>query len=125
MLATFAAGMYVQKTEVFPHGVISSATKTATTLFERASAPPLLLKPWKNFVNVEPDSVAAHRFEFFDSDELADPILVAGERGRFAEYCPDYAGCLAVEYASAGKVVRAYPWRPDEIEKTNIVADFP
>ena len=125
MLATFAAGIYVQTTEVFPHGVISSATKTATTLFERATAPPLLLSRWKNFVNVAPVSVAAHRFELFDSDELIDPILVAGERGRFAEYCPDSPGCLAVEYAGAGKVVHAYPWRPDEIEKTNIVADFP
>ena len=76
-------------------------------------------------MDVVPDCVEAHRFEFVAADALTDPILVLGGFGQFAEYCPGQAGCLAVEYAGNGTVLHAYPYRPEEIEKTASSSPFP
>ena len=64
--------------------------------------------------------MAAARLEFPVGGGLADPVLFQGGKGLFRDLCPD-AGCLAVVYAGAGDVVRAYPWRGDEIEAASIV----
>ena len=123
VLAAFAAGMYVHSSKTFPYNIVYSAYKTAETLIQfhgRRSAP----GP-SRFVNISPESVEARRFEFLAADALADPILVPGGWGQFAETCPGQAGCLAVKYAGKGQVIHAYPFRPEEIESIPPLAAFP
>ena len=64
--------------------------------------------------------VAAARLEFPGGGGLADPVLFQGGNGLFRDLCPD-AGCLAVVHAGAGDIVRAYPWRVEEMEAASIV----
>ena len=127
ILAAFAYGWTVGTFKMFPHAILSDAYKTAKTYIEFSEEEirkiPALSRG--EFVNVVPDRVEAHRFEFVAAAALTDPILVPGGFGRFAEYCPGHAGCLAVEYADNGAVVHAYPYRPEEIEKTPPSVDFP
>ena len=127
ILAAFAVGWRVRTFEIFPHAILFNAYKTAKTHIEFSEEEirkiPALSRG--EFVNVVPDRVEAHRFEFVAAAALTDPILVPGGFGRFAEYCPGHAGCLAVEYADNGAVVHAYPYRPEEIEKTPPLLAFP
>ena len=132
MLAAFAGGLYVARHKVFPHALLSAAYKTFVAAVEvnlNLRAPSLpIWRSWE-FVDVPPLQAAARRFEFIGNDRLTDPILVPGGRGYFREYCPDHAGCLAVEYAGRGEVRHAWPYRPDELEKwmekEESTADFP
>ena len=130
MLAAFTGGLYVARYKVFPYALLSSARKTfAATVEVNLHAPHPPLHDPRSFVDVPPDQAAARRFEFIGSDHLTDPIVVPGWRGLFREYCPDHAGCLAVEYAGRGEVRHAWPYRPDELEKwlekEEFAADFP
>lgn len=124
ILAAFAVGWRVGTFEIFPHAILFKAYKTARTQIKLFKDINPALKHAR-FVNVVPDPLKVHRFEFVAADALADPILVTGGLGHFAEYCPDHAGCLAVEYAGNGEVIHAYPYRPEEIEKTAPLVDFP
>ena len=124
ILATFAFGWRVGTFEKFPHTTLLRAYKTAKTQIELLTREKYVFRH-SRFVNIAPDSVKAHRFEFVAAATLADPILVPGGFGQFAEYCPGYAGCLAVEYAGNGTVVHTYPYRPGEIEKKPPLVAFP
>ena len=128
MLAAFAGGVYVERQTVFPYYLLSAAYKTGKTLEARIDdkvAPSIPLSHEATFVNIISDSVEARRFEFIGVATLADPILVSGGPERFAEYCPDARGCLAVEYDGRGEVRHAYPYRPDEFENEPISVSFP
>lgn len=124
ILAAFAVGWRVGALEIFPHVILSNAYKTAETYIEFFEEEIPALRG-REFVNVAPGRVETHRFEFVAASTLTDPIRVPGGLGRFTEYCPGHAGCLAVEYADNGAVVHAYPYRPEEIEKTPPLVDFP
>lgn len=124
ILATFAVGWRVGTFEIFPHAILFNAYKTAKTQIKLITEENYVFRR-SRFVNIAPNSVKAHRFEFFAAAALADPVLIAGGFGQFAEYCPGHAGCLAVEYAGNGTVIHAYPYRPGEIEKTTPLAAFP
>ena len=120
LLAAFALGMFVERTEAWPYGVVADAVKTARTL--RASSlddPPT---EGAVFVDTPPAEAAAERVRFAAADRLADPVLVQGGPGLFADLCPETGGCLAVEYA--GAAVRAWPWRLDEFPSA-LIAEFP
>ena len=127
ILAAFAYGWTVRTFKMFPYAILSDAYKTAKTIIEFSEEEIRKIPALRSgeFVNVVPDRVEAHRFEFVAAAALTDPILVPGGFGRFAEYCPGHAGCLAVEYADNGAVVHAWPYRPEEIEKTPPLVDFP
>lgn len=124
ILAAFAIGWKVRTFKIFPHAILFDAYKTAKTQIEWLKDKNLIWKEHQ-FVSVDPDRVQTHRFEFVAANILTDPILVPGGFGQFAEYCPGYAGCLAVEYAGNGAVLHAYPYRPEEIEKTASLVAFP
>ena len=69
----------------------------------------------------------AVRVKFIAGDELDNPVLVKGEFGTFLDHCPPPHGCLAVEYSRSGAVRHVWPFRPEDIEGANIVAesDYP
>ena len=68
ILATFAFGWRVGTFEKFPHAILFKAYKTAKTQIQ------LLTNTYSRsiFVNIAPDSVKAHRFEFVAVAALAD-----------------------------------------------------
>ena len=122
LLTAFALGMVVERTEAWPYGVVADAIKTARTLREASLGDPL--PEGVAFVDTPPSEAAAARVRFAAADRLADPVLVQGGRGLFADLCPDAGGCLAVEYAGEGEVVHAWPYRLDEFPSAAI-AELP
>ena len=124
LLATFTVGWSVATFGIFPHSILFNAYKTAETQIDFLTGERHELRRVR-FVNIAPDRAETHRFEFVAAATFADPILVPGGLGRFAEHCPGHAGCLAVVYAGNGRVIHAYPYRPDEIEKTTPLVAFP
>lgn len=124
ILLAFAIGWRAGAFEICPHAILSNAYKTAKTQIDWLTGKDFVIRNIR-FVDVVPDRVEVHRFEFVAADALTDPIRVLGGLGQFAEYCPGHAGCLAVEYAGKGVVQHAYPYRPEEIEKTSPLVDLP
>ncbi len=126
-LTAFIAGMVVQQQEIFPSNVLSAVQKTTSNLIESPEEKSLKgpLPIWSKFVDIPPESVASHRIRFISGGKLIDPVLFPGGKEHFAEYCPGYTGCLAVEYAGQGKVVHAYPYRLNELADTNPIVYFP
>ena len=66
-------------------------------------------------VEVAASDAAAWRVQLL-APALAGPVLVAGGRQRFPGRCPGFVGCLAVEYDRHGRIVHAYPFRPEAYE---------
>ena len=124
ILLAFAIGWGAGAFEIYPHAVLSNAYKTAKTQIEWLTGKESVIRKFR-FVDVAPDRVEAHRFEFVATGALTDPILVMGGWGQFAEYCPGHVGCLAIKYGGGGNVRHAYPYRIEEIEKTPPLGDFP
>ena len=150
-LATFCAGMYVGWSRVFPFDFISAAHKTLTVNLQSigfgtgtnadrramSASPECIpvpsetrgligirtLKPKCAAAHIAAADAAASRIEFVAGSELIDPLLVKGEVGTFLDHCPGPWGCLAVEYSRSGSVTRAWPFRPEDIMRANIVAE--
>ena len=150
-LAAFCAGMYVGWSRAFPFDFIIAAHKTLTVNLQSigfgtgtnadssamGASPECIPVPsetrgWIGLRTLKPKCAAAHiaaadaaasRIEFVAGSELIDPVLVKGEVGTFLDHCPGPWGCLAVEYSRSGSVTRAWPFRPEDIMKANIVAE--
>ncbi len=156
ILAAFFTGMYVQYSKIYPFPVVNSAYKTlvvhldlldlwnpAGVADQRVSVEecasvaensleemrrdfrmPRLMCPG---ARVPHTAAAAARVKSIAGDELDDPVLVKGEIGTFLDHCPGPWGCLAVESSRSGAVRRAYPFRPEDVMKANIVeeSDYP
>lgn len=154
VLAAFFTGIYVQHSKIYPFPLMNSAYKTLAvhldlwnpagvadrrvsmaecTLVAGKSLRKLLRRDFRIYMaraicptTRAPREVPA-RVEFITGDELDDPVLVKGEIGTFLDHCPGPWGCLAVEYSRSGAVRRAYPFRPEDVVKANIVeeSDYP
>lgn len=124
ILAAFALGWKVGTFKIFPHAILSDGYKSAKMQIALLTARELV-PGFVRFVDVVPDRVEMHRWEFVAADALVDPVLVTGGYGKFAEYCPGHVGCLAVEYEGDKNVLHAYPYRSEEIEKIDPIVAFP
>ncbi len=120
-IAAFGGGAYVGHYRVFPYQLIRDAalgvraivrdvTNTASDSKERRVS---------EFFTTE---VAVNRIE--DPGALTSGLLWPGGEGLFREYCPE-RGCLAVEFSQSGEVVHAYPYRLDELDDWDKIADLP
>lgn len=109
--------------KIYPHAILINTYKTAKTQIEWFTGKESVIGNIR-FVDIAPDRVEAYRFEFVAARTLTDPILVTGGLEQFAEYYPGHVGCLAIEYDGGGNVVQAYPYRPEEIEKTPPLVGF-
>ena len=123
ILAAFAIGWGAGAFKIYPHAILINTYKTAKTQIEWFTGKESVIGNIR-FVDIAPDRVEAYRFEFVAARTLTDPILVTGGLEQFAEYCPGHVGCLAIEYDGGGNVVQAYPYRPEEIEKTPPLVGF-
>ena len=154
-LAVFCVGVYVGLYKTFPYDLLRSAYRTLIvnldfgvfgtgTDADRVGRRHQLCPPFDRgslerlkvdfgvpelqcATRMASADAAASRVEFLAGDALADPVLVKGEVGTFLDHCPAPAGCLAVEYSRSGAVSQAWPFRPEEIARANIVSgsDYP
>ena len=122
MLAAFAAGMYVRSYEMFPSAFFKDAHKAWKQLRKYHFFEPSLSS--LQFVDIAPDRAEARRFEFIGAAGFSGPILAAGMAGAFADLCPDFAGCLAVEYGAGGELLHAWPYRPEEFDNKKPLVRF-
>ena len=153
-LAVFCVGVYVGLSKTFPYDLLRSAYRTLIVNldflafrgtdtddvvrrhqlcppFDRGSLERLKVDfgvpGLQCATRMASADAAASRVEFLAGDALADPVLVKGEVGTFLDHCPAPTGCLAVEYSRSGAVSQAWPYRPEEIVRANIVSgsDYP
>lgn len=90
MLTTSAIGWWVRAFKIFPHGILFDSCKTAETQVDFLMGERYELRRAR-FVNIAPDRAETYRFEFIAAAGLADPILVPGGFGKFADHCPGQA----------------------------------
>ena len=117
MLAAFGLGMFAGRTEAWPYRLVADAVKTGAALTDASLGE---LPGTRRLVATPPEQAAAARIRVHGEGALADRVLFVGGRGQFAEECPGYDGCLAVEYGSGGEVVHAIPYRLDELPRATI-----
>ena len=127
MLTAFGAGVVVHRDKVFPYDLLVGAKNTALRLYnvffrERLHRP--FVTRGLQFVDLAPESAEARRFEFIGAAGFSGPIQLSGVAGAFADHCPGFAGCLAVEYGPRGDLLHAWPYRPEEFDKEEPIVRF-
>ena len=122
-LATFGVGAFVGHFRVFPYEIMSEAVQGVRAIVRDVTDTPAGLDRLERRVSEFPASeVVAHRIR--NPEELTAGMLWPGGEGMFREYCPE-RGCLAVEFSPAGDVVRAYPYRLDELDDWGKIVELP
>ena len=112
----FTLGVGVAEFKLFPYRHIADGAKTLRVGFQDLLAPAYVGQFYAHEDGVAPGDAASRRFE-----RRAPPtpgvatMLVNGGYNEFLELCPDAAGCVAVEMDVDGEILRAWPYRPDEI----------
>lgn len=71
--------------------------------------------PLHRFVDTMATDAAAQRVRLL-APTLAGAVLMVGGRHRFRDHCPGFVGCVALEYDRHGRLVHAYPFRPEAYE---------
>ena len=120
-LASFAAGGLVSRYKVFPYSLAREALWGVRAIY-------------KDVTNTEYDTLLRQVSEYSTADAAANRIqdlggltsglLWPGGEGLFREICPE-RGCLAVEFSSSGEVVHAYPYRLDDLDEWEKLAELP
>ncbi len=120
-LASFAAGGLVSRYKVFPYSQAREALAGVRAIYRDVTNTTYdtLLRQVSEFST---DEAAANRIQ--DPGSLTSGLLWPGGEGLFREMCPE-RGCLAVEFSSSGEVVHAYPYRLDELNEWEKLAELP
>src|SRR5262249_23620816 len=61
-----------------------------------------------------PGELPKHRIVVREPVDDGSAFLLTGGEGQFLEHCPEH-GCAAVILSRDGKLIHAYPHRPDEL----------
>ena len=119
-LASFAAGGVVSRYKVFPYSLLSEAVAGVRAIYGDVTNTTYdsLARRVSEFSAVE---AAANRIQ--DPAGLTSGLLWPGGEGLFREICPE-RGCLAVEFSSSGEVVHAYPYRLDDLNEWEKLAEL-
>lgn len=122
-LVVFVYGIQIARTQAFPYGLMRSVWWTVGVMVDaHSSGGPHLYASRR--LDLPAGEVEARRIVLRNPSGLIDRVIFPGGAGRFAELCPGHPGCIAVEYVGQGRVARAYPYRPSEIEEAAVV-DLP
>jgi len=137
-------GMAVVAYEIFPFRVVRDAVLTSQTLVKAVTRPPYA-GDFEGFVTTAAGEAAAARFRAAEAQaksRAAAPaptriataplaggaaeddqgFLAFGGPNQYLDLCPA-PGCLAVTFDRSGAVVRAVPYRPDDIFAADIAED--
>ena len=119
-------GIAIERYGIFPRAILDAAGKTARTTVENLQKPDTGRFLTFSDTPLPLDDFAAKRLAIVEGEALSEPMLVYGGRHQFRELCPEH-GCLAVAIAPFGKVVHAWPFRPNAIHAANIASedDYP
>jgi len=120
---TFAAGLLFAQNEWFPATTVAEAQKTLTAVMLQLFRP-FAAEQFKDFSGGAIKDIQKNRIVVRAPAPPAaadEHFLISGGLHQYLEYCPD-AGCIAVEFSRAGDLVRAYPYRPEQLEANRIVS---
>lgn len=112
----FANGFLVRETKLFPYSYINDGLKTLTAIRDQILRP-FAPYQFEGFTKASIGEIG-HRIIVREPAPSADPtehFLLSGGSYQYLDYCPT-VGCLAVEFTRSGRLLHAYPFRPDEFE---------
>ena len=119
---SFLLGMYSGYYKVFPFSTFHAARVAAAALLrEVASTGVSSREGFIGFVDMSTRQVARDRIRILANAAATEDFIVTGGPDQFREYCPAY-GCVAVRFHRDGSVVRAWPFRPEELKSNTIVS---
>ncbi len=119
----FLVGFYLTEKKWFPYGLLNDARKTEQTIRLQLFAP-FAPEQFIGFSGLSATDAARSRIRILALARDAAPdenFLVMGGLDQYLDYCPRF-GCIAVERTRTGKVVHAYPYRPDELDAHQTVS---
>jgi hypothetical protein len=116
----FVYGTLVAKYKLFPYGIVRAGSIALITIYEQSTRDAADSRRFETFGH---PVGTGDRWGTLSVDAGRENFLVAGGAWAFRDYCPDH-GCLAVEFDRTGKMVRAYPFRPDQLNR-KLIADLP
>ncbi len=122
-IIAFILGFFVTEKEWFPFSILHNARKTEQTI-RLQLFPPFAPEQFLGFSDLRPADAAENRIRVLAPAPAApadEHFLVTGGFDQYLDYCPRY-GCVAVEYTRMGKLVHAYPYRPDLLEAHQTVS---
>ena len=119
----FLLGFYFTEKHWFPYRILHNAVKTTNALYAQLF-PPFGPEQFVGFADIAPAAAARDRIEVREpvaSAPVSEHFLMTGGLNQYLDYCPRY-GCVAVEFTRAGKLVHAWPYRPDLLSSREIVS---
>lgn len=116
-----AYGIAIERFDIFPAPVISSAAKTFRVLLDQDTK--IDDGSFTSFSEVSLEDLASSRARFLVGDSFSQPMLITGGKYQYLEHCPEN-GCLAVILSPGGEVLHAYPFRPEAIFAANSTEDY-
>lgn len=116
----FGIGVMVGEYQLPPYRTVANGAKTIYYSIKALTAPPY----YGQFQGVEPgiapaDAAAARFTPVADPAAYPGHILINGGLNEYLDLCPG-DGCVGVEIDRTGKVVHAYPYRPDAIHAADM-----
>jgi hypothetical protein len=75
------------------------------------------------WTDISPDDIQKSRIVAHEPVEDESALMLTGGEAQFLEYCPEN-GCAAVILGRDGKLIHAYPFRPEELSSRRTV-DLP
>ena len=110
--AAFAYGTMVAQYKLFPYSIIRAGSIALITVYEQSLSE---AADSRRFEMTEGAIRPEDRWHTESPDAGHENFLVAGGPWAFREYCPEH-GCLAVEFNRSGAMIRAYPFRPEQLD---------
>lgn len=124
-IIAFILGFYLTEKQWFPYSILHDARKTEQSI-RLQLFPPFAPEQFIGFSDLRPADAPKNRIRIVSPAPAApadEHFLMAGGFDQYLDYCPRY-GCIAVEYTRTGKLLHAYPYRPDLLEAHQTVS-FP
>ena len=115
-------GVYAGYRQIFPYSLLRAATLTGRQMYMDLGGAQLTNDI--GFIRFEDGipatQITAQRVIPKHAIGSAESYLLTGGPGQFLDICPQN-GCLAVEMSRFGKVLHAWPFRPEDFRKTALV----
>lgn len=125
VVAAFLFGVSVGYYEYFPFRQLQDAKTTFQEIVRGAEENEDYLGEFLKFSETPVAQASTARgLEFADGADSRENFLMFGGLNQYLDLCPEH-GCLAVEVASSGDVVHAYPYLPQEIYDANVTDQYP
>jgi hypothetical protein len=123
LLGMFSLGIGVGFYQWWPFDMLQDAKTVATALFDELGSNRIPNHIYVGESRWPVSRIAEQRVVEVAPRSSEDFLMVAGASGLFRDLCPNADGCFAVEFARDGHVVKAYPFRPEQLAAHMIVQE--